>query len=232
MYSQDELRCAIPDCFNPSSVINNCLLQGMEGPGIDGPAWKRQRMDDGPGGPSRQDSVFYKTRMCHKCAFLPFWQGPLGPLCIIMAWQEGSREQACGMAQGQLVDMVLWQKLHIHASLHLKNVAGRIERPASMGAAFWQSQMTKDRYLLCTCRVGLLQILEGKAIYRTPSLCCRWQEGRCTFGERCNYAHGEADLRPLPAEGYEILERLETRRMRQDVSPMSTSRISVTLRTC
>lgn len=33
---------------------------------MDGPAWKRQRMDDGPGGPSRQDSVFYKTRMCHK----------------------------------------------------------------------------------------------------------------------------------------------------------------------
>ena len=40
--------------------------QGMDGPGMDGPAWKRQRMDDGPGGPSRQDSVFYKTRMCHK----------------------------------------------------------------------------------------------------------------------------------------------------------------------
>ena len=47
---------------------------------------------------------------------------------------------------------------------------------------------------------------------------CRWQEGRCTFGERCNYAHGEAELRPLPPEGYEILERMEHRRMRQDVS--------------
>ena len=42
------------------------LTQGMDGPGMDGPAWKRQRMDDGLGGPSRQDSVFYKTRMCHK----------------------------------------------------------------------------------------------------------------------------------------------------------------------
>ena len=82
-----------------------------------------------------------------------------------------------------------------------------------------------------TCEANLLQMMRGKAIYRTWSLCCRWQEGRCTFGERCNYAHGEADLRPLPPEGYEILERLENRRMRQDVSPMLTSRISVALRT-
>lgn len=50
---------------------------------------------------------------------------------------------------------------------------------------------------------------------------CRWQEGRCTFGERCNYAHGEAELRPLPPEGYEILERMEHRRMRQDVSTVA-----------
>ncbi len=53
---------------------------------------------------------------------------------------------------------------------------------------------------------------------------CRWQEGRCTFGDRCNYAHGEAELRPLPPEGYEILERLEHRRMHQDVS--SNTRIT------
>ena len=79
-YSQDELPGAISDCFNPSYAITTCLLQGMEGPGMDGPAWKRQRMEDGPGGPSRQDSVFYKTRMCHKCAFLPCWQRPSGPL--------------------------------------------------------------------------------------------------------------------------------------------------------
>ena len=75
-------------------------------------------------------------------------------------------------------------------------------------------------------------MLRGRAIHRTQSLCCRWQEGRCTFGERCNYAHGEADLRPLPAEGYEILERLETRRMRQDVSHMLLFYNLVTLRTC
>ena len=46
---------------------------------------------------------------------------------------------------------------------------------------------------------------------------CRWQEGRCSFGDRCNYAHGEAEMRPLPPEGYEILERLDQRRGRKDV---------------
>lgn len=53
---------------------------------------------------------------------------------------------------------------------------------------------------------------------RMVLLCDRWQDGRCTFGDRCNYAHGEAELRPLPPEGYEILERLEQRRGRKDVS--------------
>ena len=85
-----------------------------------------------------------------------------------------------------------------------------------MGDAFWQSQAPKDQSVHCKAR--LLQITRGKLIYRTWSLCCRWQEGKCTFGDRCNYAHGEADLRPLPPEGYEILERLENRRTRQDVS--------------
>ena len=44
----------------------------------------------------------------------------------------------------------------------------------------------------------------------------RWQDGRCTYGDRCNYAHGEADLRALPPEGYEILEKRD-RRLRQEV---------------
>jgi hypothetical protein len=46
------------------------------------PPWKRQRMDadkgglgEGMPGGSRQDSIFYKTRMCIKCA------GP-SPLCM------------------------------------------------------------------------------------------------------------------------------------------------------
>ncbi|KAL6771649.1 hypothetical protein ACKKBG_A27235 [Auxenochlorella protothecoides x Auxenochlorella symbiontica] len=29
-------------------------------------------------------------------------------------------------------------------------------------------------------------------------LCTRWQEGNCRFGNRCNFAHGEAELRGLP----------------------------------
>lgn len=38
---------------------------------MEGPAWKRQRMegDTGGGMPAlKQDSIFYKTRMCVKCA--------------------------------------------------------------------------------------------------------------------------------------------------------------------
>ena len=47
----------------------------------------------------------------------------------------------------------------------------------------------------------------------------------CTFGDRCNYAHGEGELRALPPEGYEILEKREQRRMRQEVrGPCCTRR--------
>lgn len=49
----------------------------MEGMGMEGPAWKRQQMEpdkgglgEGPAGGSRQDSIFYKTRMCLKCALI------------------------------------------------------------------------------------------------------------------------------------------------------------------
>ncbi len=34
----------------------------------------------------------------------------------------------------------------------------------------------------------------------------RFAEGNCSFGDRCNYAHGEAELRALPAEGQKILD--------------------------
>ena len=33
------------------------------------------------------------------------------------------------------------------------------------------------------------------------SACCRWKNGHCRFGERCNFAHGEEELRKLPARG-------------------------------
>ena len=91
---------------------------------MDGPAWKRQRMDDGPGGPSRQDSVFYKTRMCHKCAFLPCWPKTFGqPLCIIMA--NHGRKARCEQAhengvQGEaLWTWTSWQKMHISAQAYI-----------------------------------------------------------------------------------------------------------------
>ena len=87
IFPQDKQRLCQSRLLQPISVTPSHFLQGMEGPGMDGPAWKRQRMDDGPGGPSRQDSVFYKTRMCHKCAFPPCLQENSGSQCIIKAWQ-------------------------------------------------------------------------------------------------------------------------------------------------
>jgi hypothetical protein len=32
-------------------------------------------------------------------------------------------------------------------------------------------------------------------------LLCRWLNGDCRFGDRCNFAHGEAELRALPGRG-------------------------------
>ena len=78
-----------PCYFSPLSSLTDCvrfsLTQGMDGPGMDGPAWKRQRMDDGPGGPSRQDSVFYKTRMCHKYGHSPTLHAPCVLSSIVKA---------------------------------------------------------------------------------------------------------------------------------------------------
>ncbi|CAG9465457.1 unnamed protein product [Pedinophyceae sp. YPF-701] len=31
-------------------------------------------------------------------------------------------------------------------------------------------------------------------------ICRRWQDGHCAFGERCNFAHGEHELRSLPQQ--------------------------------
>ncbi len=29
----------------------------------------------------------------------------------------------------------------------------------------------------------------------------RWRAGHCRFGDRCNFAHGEEELRKMPARG-------------------------------
>lgn len=29
---------------------------------------------------------------------------------------------------------------------------------------------------------------------------CRWQEGSCTFGDRCHFAHGQQEIRKLPPD--------------------------------
>ena len=63
---------------------------------MDGPAWKRQRMDDGPGGPSRQDSVFYKTRMCHKYVPSPAAHATRFTASIVKAVGHQQPSQAIG----------------------------------------------------------------------------------------------------------------------------------------
>lgn len=45
--------------------------------------------------------------------------------------------------------------------------------------------------LLCTCTQA-----PAKAL---PS--CRWLNGDCRFGDRCNFAHGETELRQIPGRG-------------------------------
>ena len=93
---------------------------------MDGPAWKRQRMDDGPGGPSRQDSVFYKTRMCHKCAFLPCWQEPSGLCASSWPGSEAYMNRLWKWHKGDLWTWLCGRRMHMSTSLHLKHVAGCI----------------------------------------------------------------------------------------------------------
>lgn len=38
----------------------------------------------------------------------------------------------------------------------------------------------------------------GTAENAKTKLCTRWQQGDCRFGDRCNFAHGEDELRKLP----------------------------------
>ncbi|CAL5223386.1 g5894 [Coccomyxa viridis] len=41
----------------------------------------------------------------------------------------------------------------------------------------------------------------GNAENAKTKLCMRWKNGHCRFGDRCNFAHGEEELRRLPARG-------------------------------
>lgn len=46
----------------------------------------------------------------------------------------------------------------------------------------------------------------------TPCL-CRWKEGYCHFGDRCNFAHGEHELRYVPPE---VVSQFEQHKRIQD----------------
>ncbi|CAK0782697.1 hypothetical protein CVIRNUC_005892 [Coccomyxa viridis] len=41
----------------------------------------------------------------------------------------------------------------------------------------------------------------GNAENAKTKLCMRWKNGHCRFGDRCNFAHGEEELRRLPPRG-------------------------------
>ncbi|GBF88122.1 hypothetical protein Rsub_00834 [Raphidocelis subcapitata] len=41
----------------------------------------------------------------------------------------------------------------------------------------------------------------GTAENAKTKLCQRWANGDCRFGDRCNFAHGEQELRSLPPRG-------------------------------
>lgn len=45
------------------------------------------------------------------------------------------------------------------------------------------------------------------------SQCCRWKEGYCHFGDRCNFAHGEHELRYVPPE---VVSQFEQHKRMQD----------------
>eukprot|EP00200_Dunaliella_tertiolecta_P000914 CAMPEP_0202366592 /NCGR_PEP_ID=MMETSP1126-20121109/17139_1 /ASSEMBLY_ACC=CAM_ASM_000457 /TAXON_ID=3047 /ORGANISM="Dunaliella tertiolecta, Strain CCMP1320" /LENGTH=158 /DNA_ID=CAMNT_0048961667 /DNA_START=5 /DNA_END=480 /DNA_ORIENTATION=+ len=44
----------------------------------------------------------------------------------------------------------------------------------------------------------------GTAENAKTKLCNRWMQGDCRFGDRCNFAHGEQELRPLTGGGFDM----------------------------
>ncbi|KAK9831995.1 hypothetical protein WJX81_007005 [Elliptochloris bilobata] len=48
-----------------------------------------------------------------------------------------------------------------------------------------------------------------ESVFYKTLLCPKWKEGRCTFGDKCTYAHGDKELRALPPEGFKLMEQRE-----------------------
>lgn len=54
--------------------------------------------------------------------------------------------------------------------------------------------------------------LNGSIFHKTR-LCVKWKEGWCHFGDRCNFAHGEHELRYVPPE---VVSQFEQHKRMQD----------------
>lgn len=54
--------------------------------------------------------------------------------------------------------------------------------------------------------------LNGQIFHKTR-LCVKWKEGYCHFGDRCNFAHGEHELRYVPPE---VVSQFEQHKRIQD----------------
>jgi len=47
----------------------------------------------------------------------------------------------------------------------------------------------------------------GSNVFFKTRLCNKWRSGRCAFGDKCTYAHGQHELRYIPPELLNQLER-------------------------
>lgn len=118
-------------------IVNKIVfVKGMEGSGMEGPAWKRQRLDserglgDGPGA-SRQDSVFYKTRMCHKRVLLPLRTAGSSCNSVQCAMHDTSNFHSAGGKKGGA-------PLGIGATMHMgRRSCGHCRRKATRSLNAW-----------------------------------------------------------------------------------------------
>ncbi|KAL3157713.1 hypothetical protein ABBQ32_012144 [Trebouxia sp. C0010 RCD-2024] len=70
-------------------------------------------------------------------------------------------------------------------------------------------QMTQDAIDESSRRPGSL----NGSIFHKTRLCVKWKEGYCHFGDRCNFAHGEHELRYVPPE---VVSQFEQHKRMQD----------------